>query len=567
MLHKKINDILILELIGKGAFSEVYNGVIQNQDNKQVAVKVIKKTHANLKAIEDEIRILRKISHPNIVNFINHYSTKNNTYIITELCSRGTFKHFLQNNYEKGIVPEPHAKKYFRQICLGVRELHHKNIVHRDLKQDNIFINNAYMLKIGDFGFAKVTGDSAMLSSFKGTPVNMAPEIFKTNKNLTDYYDKKCDIWSLGTILYEMCYGRIIGNNIKNMKDLQAFLLDDEEIAFPDDKTVSNECKDLLSTMFRKKPDLRPSIDEILEQSWLANVEDNSLNASLLIRSFYIVSNGDVVKEIDQSLFDREGLRKFICLQYKNNIRDSLKELCDVVAHQVSLIDQIKLKIENNPWDGFKSDDLEFLLDRKTVIMIEKLSNISIGLIKDQKTFKRYICTAIDKNLKNYKLTETYKAAKHQLVDSGDDNSLSNDELMYSLHNQFFTLAEKLLQTENLLDEDTIDEKRTIEELEKALLSLIEVMAFDFASISYEIKYHKEIKKVDFDVYDINNFISEIDDVDEDDFSESKYSKFEELFSLSTSVDYLREYPSSQIAKAVELFRDLLKKKLDNVKL
>lgn len=563
MLHKKINDILILELIGKGAFSEVYNGVIQNQDNKQVAVKVIKKTHANLKAIEDEIRILRKISHPNIVNFINHYSTKNNTYIITELCSRGTFKHFLQNNYEKGVVTDSHAKKYFRQICLGVRELHHKNIVHRDLKQDNIFINSAYMLKIGDFGFAKVTGDSAMLSSFKGTPVNMAPEIFKTNKNMTDYYDKKCDIWSLGTILYEMVYGRIIGNNIKNMKDLQAFLLDDEDIIFPNDKSVSDECKDLLAAMLRKKPENRPTIDDILAYSWLANVEDNSLNASLLIRSFYMIGNSDIIKEIDQNLFDKEGLRKFICLQYKINLKGSLKELCDAVANQVSLIDQIKQKLNENPWEGFKSEELEFCLDRKIVLMIEKLSNLGTSLIKDQKTFRKFVCTTIDRNLKKYKVTETYKVVKNQLGEVYDDATAVQDEVIYNMHNQFFNLSEKLLQTENLLDEDSSDERTAVEELEKAVLMLIEVMAFDFLSISYEIKYHKEIKKVDFDVYDINNFIDSINDVDEDDFPDSKYAKFEELFTLTTSVDYLKEYPNPQIGKAIELFRDLLKKKLE----
>ena len=565
MLHKKINDILILELIGKGAFSEVYNGVIQNQDNRQVAVKVIKKTHANLKAIEDEIRIIRKISHPNIVNFINHYSTKNNTYIVTELCSRGTFKTFLQNNYEKGIVPEFHAKKYFRQICLGVKELHQKNIVHRDLKQDNIFINNSYLLKIGDFGFAKVTGDSVMLSSFKGTPVNMAPEIFKTNKNLTDYYDKKCDIWSLGTILYEMIYGRIIGNNIKNMKDLQTFLLDDRELIFPDDMNASEECKNLLSFLLKKKPENRPFIDEILEHKWLADVEDSSLNASLLIRSFYIVGNGDTTKEIDQNLFDKEGLRKYICLQYKNNIKDSLKELCDKVANQIDLIEQIKLMISNNPWDCFNTDELLYYLNIKIIFLIEKLSNITTGLIKDQKLFRKFIYTTIDKNLKGHRLMDIYKEAKNQLSDTYEDNSITQDELTYNLYTQFFIFAEKLLQEENLLDEDALQEKNTIEQLEKAVLMLIDVIIFDFVSISYEIKYHREIKKVNFDVYDINNFIDIIEDVDDDDFTEIKAFKFSELFDLTTNIDYIKEFPNEQISQAIGIFKELLKKKLDGI--
>lgn len=83
--------------------------------------------------------------------------------------------------------------------------------------------------------------------------------------------------------------------------------------------------------MLRKNPDTRPSIDDILADNWLANIDDTTMNTSLLIKSFYMIS-GEVIKEIDQSLFDKDGLRKFICLLYRNSIQDCLKNLCDIIA-------------------------------------------------------------------------------------------------------------------------------------------------------------------------------------------------------------------------------------------
>lgn len=91
--------------------------------------------------------------------------------------------------------------------------------MHRDLKLENIFITENYEVKIGDFGFAKYTQND-LLSSFKGTPIHMAPEIFKAQKHQVESYDQKCDIWSLGTVLYELVFGTFIGEGIKTLKDL-----------------------------------------------------------------------------------------------------------------------------------------------------------------------------------------------------------------------------------------------------------------------------------------------------------------------------------------------------------
>ena len=100
-------------------------------------------------------------------------------------------------------MPEPNVKKIFLQIKKALQVLRANKIVHRDLKLANILLTEDFTIKVADFGFAKLLEDNSLTSSVVGTPLTMAPEVLD-NKD----YDEKCDIWSLGIILFQMIYGK-----------------------------------------------------------------------------------------------------------------------------------------------------------------------------------------------------------------------------------------------------------------------------------------------------------------------------------------------------------------------
>ena len=228
----------------------------------------------------------------------------------------------------------------------------------------------------------------------------------------------------------------------------------------------------------------------------------------------------------------------------------------------INKIVKIKSKIEDYGSDMYPFEELELTLDHKIIAMIEKLSKIQTGIQKNEDEFKNFIRKTIDKQLKKKQVYSVYKEAKNTVEGCYDELAIHQEELVIKLHNHFFNLGEKLLQNEDLLEPESKEEFQSIVELEKALLILIDVVRFDFMSISYEIKFHKDIKNVQFDVYDINNFIDMLDDVDEDDFSDFQISKFNGLFSLKVNIDYLTNYPAKDIDKAIDLFKGLLEKKI-----
>lgn len=564
-LHKVINDVALIEIIGKGSYSEVYRGILtKNGKEKEVAVKVISKTSKNVKTIDDETQILKTINHPNVVNFINQYNTKNNTYIITELCALGTFKKFVSQKYSNSVVPEKQAQSYMQQICLGVKELHRLGIVHRDLKPDNIFITKNFMIKIGDFGFAKLLGESEVLFSFKGTPINMAPEIFKTDQHLIASYDKKCDIWSLGTILYEMIYGTVLAGNIKTMKELAGFLLSEKDPEIQETKNASSSCRHLISIMLKKNPIDRADIDTILEHEWFNEVVDNPLHTSMLIKSFYD-NETDTIKLIDQNLFENEKLKKFVCFCFKEQIILCIKNLTLKIKESIEIALQIVSQLSEHIEQYPVLSDLSKYLLLKNYFLYEKMTAITIGCESSYPAVALSVRNILKDTLKQNnmsKLTEQIKI----MINEQDLDETNNDDVFKRLCLKLFEVLELVFKNEYHGDSDRSKDVLSKElKLQKSLFKTLQQVYFDFSGFSYEIAFHKDIMDVDFDPYNIENYFGEFETVDQDDFNESEMAKLKTICTVKVFLELVENLPVSKFSKAVETFAEAFKQKLDLV--
>ena len=227
----QVEDYSLGQCIGKGSFGEVYL-TTKKGINKLFATKKIPKYKVENPTIKkhliDEIEILQTLNHKNIIKLETIKQTTNNYYIITEYYNGGGLFNILKqykNIYHKAF-PENIIQHLMRQIIDAIIYLHQRKIIHRDLKLENLLINyeseedknNLNLLKaevkIIDFGFATHLDGSHLRYSILGSPINMDPILLTklNNQNLSYLigYDEKADIWSLGTVCYEMATGETL---------------------------------------------------------------------------------------------------------------------------------------------------------------------------------------------------------------------------------------------------------------------------------------------------------------------------------------------------------------------
>jgi len=202
MAKKQVAGYILEKRIGKGSYATVWKG----RDDKQelVAIKVIsRQTVTETAQLRQEVEVLRKISHPNIVRFRDLKKSTAHFYLVLEYCAGGDLSQFLR---AKGRVQEETARRFLTQIASGLFVLHSSNHLHRDLKPQNILLSDCSVdpvLKLADFGFARALPEQDMAATVCGSPLYMAPEILRHEP-----YDAKADLWSVGAILYELLLGR-----------------------------------------------------------------------------------------------------------------------------------------------------------------------------------------------------------------------------------------------------------------------------------------------------------------------------------------------------------------------
>ena len=281
-----VGDLTLLKCLGKGAFGEVYLTSKQGTNQKYATKKIDKKFTQNPRAkryLDNEINILKEIEHPNIIKLIEVHETTQYIYLVMELCNGGGLSDCLEDHMKKNKKPfsEEIVQYLMRQIVSGLNYLHKKNILHRDIKLDNILVNfdneedrkNRNMMKakvkIIDFGFARHLEPSQLAYSTLGSPINMDPGILRKLNRMEhskEYgYDQKADIWSLGTICYEM----LIGKNTFNAETMRELISKVERGNYFLPTTISKEAVSFLNGMLQYDLKKRLSAEQLYHHNFL----------------------------------------------------------------------------------------------------------------------------------------------------------------------------------------------------------------------------------------------------------------------------------------------------------
>ena len=258
----------IIQEIGRGAFSVVYK-VKSKSDNKIYCLKKInmKKTPDK----ENEINILSKLDHPNLVKYYYSYLDNEGVYIVMEFCEYGDLYSLLQSVKKKKVyVNEEIIWDVAFQTLLGLEYLHSKQVIHRDIKLLNLFMSKDKKIKIGDMGMSKLVKDDEMNISRVGTPLYLAPELIKKEK-----YDYKIDIWSFGCSIYHLAKTSPPYND-ENLIKLGEAILNDKPSHLP--SCYSQKLYDFILKLMTKNKNKRPSASEALKL--IPEKEKRKLNTS-----------------------------------------------------------------------------------------------------------------------------------------------------------------------------------------------------------------------------------------------------------------------------------------------
>ncbi|CAH2072592.1 unnamed protein product [Thlaspi arvense] len=252
-------------LLGRGSFGSVYEGI--SGDGDFFAVKEVSLLEQGSQAqeciqqLEGEIALLSRLQHPNIVRYRGTAKDESNLYIFLELVSQGSLQK-LYKKYPK--LMDSAVSSYTRQILDGLKYLHDKEFIHRDIKCANILVDANGAVKLADFGLAKVSKLNDAKSS-KGTPFWMAPEVI--NLKRTTGYGSSADIWSLGCTVLEMLTRQIpycdLDNPAQALFKIGRGVLPD----IPD--TLSQDAKDFVIKCLKVDPEQRPTAAELLNHPFV----------------------------------------------------------------------------------------------------------------------------------------------------------------------------------------------------------------------------------------------------------------------------------------------------------
>uniref|UniRef100_A0A665UKN4 Serine/threonine-protein kinase n=1 Tax=Echeneis naucrates TaxID=173247 RepID=A0A665UKN4_ECHNA len=264
-----VYQIFADEVLGSGQFGIVYGGK-HRKTGRDVAIKIIDKMRFPTKQesqLRNEVAILQNLHHPGIVNLECMFETPEQVFVVMEKLHGDMLEMILSS--EKSRLPERLTKFLVTQILVALRHLHFKNIVHCDLKPENVLLASAEpfpQVKLCDFGFARIIGEKSFRRSVVGTPAYLAPEVLRSKG-----YNRSLDMWSVGVIIYVSLSGTFPFNEDEDINDQ----IQNAAFMYPPNpwKEISEEATDLINNLLQVKMRKRYSVDKSLSHPWLQDYQ------------------------------------------------------------------------------------------------------------------------------------------------------------------------------------------------------------------------------------------------------------------------------------------------------
>ncbi|XP_051522159.1 serine/threonine-protein kinase ULK2 isoform X3 [Myxocyprinus asiaticus] len=259
------------DLVGHGAFAVVFKGKHKKKSDWEVAIKSINKKNLSKSQIllGKEIKILKELQHENIVALYDVQETPSSVFLVMEYCNGGDLADYLQ---VKGTLREETLRVFLQQIAAAMRILNSKGIIHRDLKPQNILLSytgrkkssiNGIRIKIADFGFARYLQSNMMAATLCGSPMYMAPEVI-----MSQNYDAKADLWSIGTVIYQCLVGKP-PFQANSPQDLRMFYEKNKTLVPNIPRETSPQLEDLLLGLLQRNQKDRMDFDTFFSHPFL----------------------------------------------------------------------------------------------------------------------------------------------------------------------------------------------------------------------------------------------------------------------------------------------------------
>ncbi|XP_012696586.2 serine/threonine-protein kinase NIM1 [Clupea harengus] len=293
LVGSRVGFYLVRGQIGYGSFSKVKLAFHALTKDK-VAIKVLDKTRLDAQSqrmLSREISSMEALQHPNVVRLYEVVETPSRMYLVLEYAGGGD----LHTRITEGKLSDAVSKIVFAQILSAIKHLHDNNVIHRDLKAENVLFTCDACIKVADFGFStRVKNRSDILDTFCGSPPYAAPELFRDD----NYVGPPVDIWAMGVLLFFMVTGTM-PFRADTINKLRCCIL---EGTYSIPTWVSAQCQRLIRGILRQEPAERCALDQMLGCEWLLPVEMSRPHPPLQLNPIYLVEAdpGDLSEEEEE---------------------------------------------------------------------------------------------------------------------------------------------------------------------------------------------------------------------------------------------------------------------------